>query len=99
MSNPIFIDLGHKRLVNLAHVISADFWPAEPGGEDDGEGNVSAPAPARLVLTTTELRAREFGYDGNYDAAASESVYITVRGDYAETAWASLQAFALARAA
>lgn len=88
---PNFYTIGN-RIINLDHVISAEFTPATPAGEDDGEGKPYGPLPARLTVTTTEMYVnREFTYDGDLSSAASASRDYEFKGEKAERFWRDLQ--------
>lgn len=82
-------------IVNLAHIVKADFKPASAGGEerydeDSGQHYTTSghPASLRLTLTALESEDSERDYDSGFHlAAASRSQVETIRGDVAEQAW------------
>lgn len=86
---PKFYLIGN-RIINLDHVIRAEYTPAEPAGEDE-EGPYAA-QPARLMVTTTELYVdKDYAYDGDLSSAASASRDYAFKGEKAERFWRDLQ--------
>lgn len=92
-----FIALDGGRFVNPAHIVAAEFNPAEPGGvelydEESGQHYKSRKKKACLVLTLTALEVEESERDymsGFHLAAASRSQTVNVYGPTAEAvaAW------------
>lgn len=85
-------------IVNLAHVVKADFTPPTPGGEerydeDSGQTYTTRPhkAALKLTLSAVELETHIDDFSSGYHvAAASESQVKVVYGEVAERAWAYL---------
>lgn len=85
---PKFYLIGN-RIINLDHVISAEYTPAAPAGEDE-DGDFDA-LPARLTVTTTELYVDKTFDMGDISAAASASRSYAFKGEKAERFWRDLQ--------
>ena len=88
-------------IVNLAHVVRADFDGEVPGGtyfdEDYGKELERSTRPATLSITLVSVEPDiQYGYEGDYLGVTSKSEIKKVTGELAERAWAYLcQASAL----
>lgn len=80
-----------NQMVNLAHIVRAEYNPPYAGGEELEPGEVSKPHAAQLSLTLTSLHIEsDLAYDGDVEGTASASDVVLVSGKEAERAWGFL---------
>ena len=96
-----FLRLDGGRIVSLAHIVAADFEPAQPArvvwDDDHGKDIELGPKRARLVITLTaleiETEERDFN-SGFHLAAASSSQTRVLFGPQAVAVWEWLERLA-----
>lgn len=94
MNWPALLHLGDC-IVNLAHVVRADFDEEVPGGtyfdEDYGKELERHTRPATLTITLVSVEPDiQYDYEGNYIGVAIKSEIKKVTGPLAVRAWGYL---------
>lgn len=93
---PTFIRITDNQLIQLAHIIGANYIPAKPERpiiDEDGDGlpNVAPACGPELKLVISQLKKeQDDAYDGTFRGITATNVVVHLTGTDADRVWASL---------